>query len=148
MSLLSNSKELQLRICDLWWTTGMLRFMGSQSQTWLSNWTELNWTGKSGEQRKGPFFTEEKRKLQRAVIRSPLEEVGSLQWLFNRLVTDCHKLAWGVASKENSFFFLLSSKIVTFFLLEMPNVSLPVGSATELELQGMMAPSSGLLSPF
>ena len=29
-----------------WWTgrPGMLRFMGSQSQKWLSNWTELNWT--------------------------------------------------------------------------------------------------------
>ena len=29
-----------------WWTgrPGMLRFMGSQSQTQLSNWTELNWT--------------------------------------------------------------------------------------------------------
>ena len=28
-----------------WWYTGqpgMLQFMGSQSQTWLSNWTELN----------------------------------------------------------------------------------------------------------
>ena len=23
---------------------GVLRFMGSQSQTWLSDWTELNWT--------------------------------------------------------------------------------------------------------
>ena len=29
-----------------WWTAkpGVLRFMGSQSRTWLSNWTELNWT--------------------------------------------------------------------------------------------------------
>ena len=29
-----------------WWTgrPGMLRFMGSQSRTWLSSWTELNWT--------------------------------------------------------------------------------------------------------
>ena len=29
-----------------WWTgrPGMLRFMGSQSRTQLSNWTELNWT--------------------------------------------------------------------------------------------------------
>ena len=29
-----------------WWTgrPGMLWFMGSQSRTWLSNWTELNWT--------------------------------------------------------------------------------------------------------
>ena len=29
-----------------WWTgrPGMLRFMGSQSQRWLSDWTELNWT--------------------------------------------------------------------------------------------------------
>ena len=28
-----------------WWTgrSGVLQFMGSQSQTWLSNWTELNW---------------------------------------------------------------------------------------------------------
>ena len=29
-----------------WWWTGrpsVLRFMGSQSRTWLSNWTELNW---------------------------------------------------------------------------------------------------------
>ena len=28
-----------------WWTGryGMLQSMGSQSQTWLSNWTELNW---------------------------------------------------------------------------------------------------------
>ena len=28
-----------------WWTgkPGMLRFMGSQSWTWLSDWTELNW---------------------------------------------------------------------------------------------------------
>ena len=30
---------------SFWWTgkPGMLRFMGSQSQTRLSNWTELNW---------------------------------------------------------------------------------------------------------
>ena len=29
-----------------WWTgrPGMLRFTGSQSQTWLSDWTELNWS--------------------------------------------------------------------------------------------------------
>ena len=29
-----------------WWTgrPGMLRFMGSQSQTWLSDWNELNWS--------------------------------------------------------------------------------------------------------
>ena len=29
-----------------WWTgrSGMLRFMGSQSRTQLSDWTELNWT--------------------------------------------------------------------------------------------------------
>ena len=48
-------------------------------------------------------------------------------------MTDSH---WpGVLpGKENSFFLLLSSKIVTFFLLEMQNVSLPVGSATEVEL--------------
>ena len=28
-----------------WWTgrPGVLQFMGSQSQTWLSDWTELNW---------------------------------------------------------------------------------------------------------
>ena len=28
-----------------WWTgrPGLLRFMGSQSRTWLSDWTELNW---------------------------------------------------------------------------------------------------------
>ena len=28
-----------------WWTgkSGILQSMGSQSQTWLSNWTELNW---------------------------------------------------------------------------------------------------------
>ena len=28
-----------------WWTgrPGVLRFMGSQSWTWLSDWTELNW---------------------------------------------------------------------------------------------------------
>ena len=28
-----------------WWTgrPGVLQFMGSQSRTWLSNWTELNW---------------------------------------------------------------------------------------------------------
>ena len=32
-----------------WWLTrrpGVLRFMGSQSRTWLSNWTELNWVRK------------------------------------------------------------------------------------------------------
>ena len=31
-----------------WWTgkPGALWFMGSQSRTWLSNWTELNWTTK------------------------------------------------------------------------------------------------------
>ena len=31
--------------CSWWWTgrPGMLRFMGSQSRTWLSDWTELNW---------------------------------------------------------------------------------------------------------
>ena len=30
-----------------WWVgkPGMLQFMGSQSRTWLSDWTELNWRG-------------------------------------------------------------------------------------------------------
>ena len=30
---------------SLWWTgrPGVLQFMGSQSRTWLSDWTELNW---------------------------------------------------------------------------------------------------------
>ena len=29
-----------------WWTgrPGMLQFIGSQSRTWLSDWTELNWS--------------------------------------------------------------------------------------------------------
>ena len=32
-----------------WWTgrPGVLRFMRSQSRTWLSDWTELNWTAKT-----------------------------------------------------------------------------------------------------
>ena len=32
-----------------WWTgrPGVLRFMGLQSQTWLSDWTELNWCSSS-----------------------------------------------------------------------------------------------------
>ena len=32
-----------------WWTgrAGVLRFLGSQSWTWLSNWTELNWATRS-----------------------------------------------------------------------------------------------------
>ena len=33
--------------CRSWWWTGrpgMLQFMGSQSWTWLSYWSELNWT--------------------------------------------------------------------------------------------------------
>ena len=47
---------------------------------------------------------------------------------------DCLLLSELLPGKENSFFLLLSSKIVTFFLLEMQNVSLPVGSATEVEL--------------
>ena len=37
-----------------WWSTGwpgMLRFMGSQSQTWLSNWTECEVGGKGEDQR-------------------------------------------------------------------------------------------------
>ena len=31
-----------------WWTgrPGVLQSMGSQSQTWLSNWTELNWNSR------------------------------------------------------------------------------------------------------
>ena len=32
---------------ESWWWTGrpsVLRFMGSQSWTWLSDWTELNWS--------------------------------------------------------------------------------------------------------
>jgi len=35
-----------------WWTgrPGMLRFMGSQSRTRLSDWTELNWTELIGSQ--------------------------------------------------------------------------------------------------
>ena len=28
---------------------GVLRFMGSQSRTWLSDWTELNWMEKNGQ---------------------------------------------------------------------------------------------------
>ena len=37
-----------------WWTgrPGVLWFMGSQSQTWLNGWTELNWTSN----RLIPFF--------------------------------------------------------------------------------------------
>ena len=32
--------------CSWWWTgrPGVLQFMGSQSRTWLCDWTELNWT--------------------------------------------------------------------------------------------------------
>ena len=29
---------------DWWWRPGVLKFMGSQNQTQLSDWTELNWT--------------------------------------------------------------------------------------------------------
>ena len=51
-----------------WWTEkpGVLRFMGSQSRTWLSNWTELNWESlflgaliwrpRPSRRRKGHFF--------------------------------------------------------------------------------------------
>ena len=33
-----------------WWTgrSGVLRFMGSQSRTWRSDWTELNWAVATG----------------------------------------------------------------------------------------------------
>ena len=37
------------KLWSWWWTgrPGVLRFMGSQSQTWLSQWTELNWSERS-----------------------------------------------------------------------------------------------------
>ena len=34
---------------------GMLQSMGSQSRTWLSDWTELNWSTPSAKQRKTKF---------------------------------------------------------------------------------------------
>ena len=43
MSSLSRWAWVWVNSGSLWWT-GMLQFMGSQSQTRLSYWTELNWT--------------------------------------------------------------------------------------------------------
>ena len=43
----TNSMDVSLRELWSWWWTGrpgMLWFMGLQSRTWLSSWTELNWT--------------------------------------------------------------------------------------------------------
>ena len=45
---ITDSMDMSLRnLRELWWTgrPGVLRFMGSQSRTWLSEWTELNWGG-------------------------------------------------------------------------------------------------------
>ena len=46
MASRTNGHEFEW-IHKCWWGSvrpGMLRFMESQSRTWLSNWTELNWT--------------------------------------------------------------------------------------------------------
>ena len=43
---ITDSMDMSLGNSGSWWWTGkpgMLQFMGSQSQTWLSDWTELNW---------------------------------------------------------------------------------------------------------
>ena len=46
MASLTRLKLVWVNSRSLWWTgrPGILRFMGLQSQTWLSDWTELNWT--------------------------------------------------------------------------------------------------------
>ena len=43
---ITDSIDMSLnKLWELWWTgrPGVLQSRGSQSQTWLSNWTELNW---------------------------------------------------------------------------------------------------------
>ena len=43
---ISDSMDVGLGDSGIWWRTGrpgVLQSMGSQSQTWLSDWTELNW---------------------------------------------------------------------------------------------------------
>ena len=43
----------------IWWWTGrpgMLQFMGSQSRTWLSDWTELNWTESESKKLRQNFY--------------------------------------------------------------------------------------------
>ena len=46
MASLTRWKWVWVNSRSWWWTgrPGILRFMGLQSQTWLSDWTELNWT--------------------------------------------------------------------------------------------------------
>ena len=46
MALLTQWTWVWVDSVSWWWTgrPGVLRFMGSQSWTWLSGWTELNWT--------------------------------------------------------------------------------------------------------
>ena len=43
-----------------WWTgkPGLLRFMGSQSRTWLSDWTEQNWTDQTPRARHPGMWTQ------------------------------------------------------------------------------------------
>ena len=44
---ITNSMDMNLSSSRIWWWSGkpdLLQSMGSQSQTWLSDWTELNYT--------------------------------------------------------------------------------------------------------
>ena len=45
---ITDSMDMSLSIGSWWWTgrPGVLWFMGSQSRTWLSDWTALNWGGR------------------------------------------------------------------------------------------------------
>ena len=43
---ITNLMDMSLSKLQSWWWTGrpgVLRFLGSQSRTWLNDWTELNW---------------------------------------------------------------------------------------------------------
>lgn len=80
------------------------------------------------EQRQESFFYRRERRFgrgcyKRRVLWRELEvqSIGAFHWL------NC---CW---TRRNSSFVLLGSKIVTFFLLELQGISLPVGSAIEVK---------------
>ena len=73
---ITNSMDMSWVNSGIWWWTGrpgMLRFMGSQSRTQLSNWTELNWTVVLEKTLKSPLDCKE---IQ------PVNPKGNQSWIF------------------------------------------------------------------
>ena len=92
---ISNSMDMSLGKLRSWWWTGrpgMLWFMGSQSLTRLSNWTELNWTASCHTL--GPHNS------LPGILQTPSEQALLLQ--FTSLLFFLYSGIWGLSDHSKN----------------------------------------------